>query len=285
MTTLDFGPAALIGSGAFEYDNLEIVGVHYAPEQIELFERAQREGALAMYVQVLADPGHPGFYEALNTLSQDGEVGLALLPGVVELSPALSETTGVDADTRFPSIGGQEIIVLSDMDGMGDTEMGRPEAFRLWNLWPIDEDEAGELVDAVRVWGDAYYEPLRLWHQADQGLADVCGLETSVPRRQHDHRPIETGLPHQPVWVNCMDGEHAFEKLKQTYFRLDDDGMLAALPLPAFLMSNLSLQRRWEQLLLSSRRNTAQALTAIVPWELDAVRDSERRYSPWLWLS
>lgn len=281
------------GARPFEntYADLELVGVHLTPEQLDLGERAARfrpgwwDKMYCLTLVALPDPVFP-HSAALGlhafTLDEDGAQAPVVVPVIAEID--CSEWESFDEREpnwrRFPSLLGRRQIYHAQSGLMLDEGL---EPLRLWHCWPIEEHDVAMVKQALEEWVLEQWLPYTTWLEVrDNDDTSVCEgylQATGCLEQHHQHEYDERG-----DIVVCRDGESWFEYYGEHYLLLDDDGDL--YPRPFAPVGGLHhLTEVWTNLLSSSQANTRAALEAYPQWDQDDVARTERHYSPWLWSS
>lgn len=265
--------------------------MEFAPEQHHLFDQV-RDGrrVMAMAVGFPRNPEHwqANHVDPLFTLDWDGNSSLVTMPAVVELDnhhvDAVYEHEGPPM-MRFPWLVGRTLTPTSGYYGP-DVDIGSPESYRLWNLWPLQSWEAEEVLNGTRLWKEQNYDLLEAFYAADRGDADPCDIviKDGPAYDEHQHRE-HLNSNGDCVLIECADGEEWLEAYKQGHFRLDDDGLLMPLPLAEPRLSDRLLQDLWEHLRDTSALNAFRAVTVFNEKQRPAILRTERHYSPWLWSS
>lgn len=264
-------------------DQLALVGVDLAPEQLDLLERAARFRPgwhQRMYAMVLVPMNDPVKFGAellgikAQTLDDQGAEAV-VVPGVLEVD--CSDWEAFDESEphwrRFPSILGR-VHVYSAVTG---TVMEGLRPFRIWDAWPLEDEWDADIVkDALTSWSKYEWDPYLKWLEADDvGTSLACDYE-GTPAHLHDHEYDDSGH-----LAACRDGDSWFEHYKLTELVSDHQGELYHRPFGP--MEGLRhLQLPYERLLASSKANTYAALSAYPEWEQDQIALTERHYSPWL---
>lgn len=292
MSVLDgHSPTDLAGEWPFEHrvDDLRMVGVSLAVEQERLFNSVVNysggvysngqmidEHLWAMTVEVVPDPeGDPSDTKPMEVWTEDEQMELLVVPRLVRLDWNLWPDLDVlDPDwRRFPSLPGQTV----DEDG----EMCGPEAFRLWNLWPLNHDDQINAHDAYQ---SARYSSWLLG--LDEYMNFRSGVYSSCEMAHGDDAACDTPLD-DPRWYerhddSCPDAHEWARSMRATYVHVDDDGIERwKAPPERWYRLLWPTNELWHRLLGFSARNAWASLRACP----DGVLQDERRYSPWLWSS
>lgn len=283
MTVLDGLAPVHAGASPFEYHpgDLKACGVNLAPQQIELFNSAagktyfaDTDVVWAMTVEVFPDPdqGMDGSKPmTVWSLDEDGDPNYPrqlLLPRLVRLDWNLWPDLDVlDPDwRRFPSLPGRAIDE--------DWYAGAPQAFRLWNLWPLDylgQQAVGDSYQGAHYgdWALSYGEYLELYQGA------VSGCEKAHPD-EHLHHD-------DPQWRwGCFEGEEWEREMRLKHVFVDEDGLEHwAAPPDGWGEPEWPVNEWWQVLLGYAERNAWASLSACP--NQDEVLEDEKRYSPCLW--
>lgn len=290
--TQDWAPG-LTNPGARAFVNspedLELVGVHYAPEQLALLERGSvfRPGMTRLYAMVvhpLPDPVFPNAEDSgllALTLDEQDNLDPVLLPTVAEIDCSHWEHFDqTDPNWRlFPSLLGR-LLTVSPVTAEWSLES--PVPLRLWDCWPLGafgegQFDASLVQHAVQDWRNAYWAPYLKWLEVrDNSDTEPCDYE-GTPEHLHDHGPDADGR-HR----SCRTEDNWFSQYGRLQMTYDNDGDPYPRPFPP--VSGLHhLGPIWEHLLYTSRTNAHAALHSYPEWELDEVARTERHYTPWLW--
>lgn len=280
------------GQWPFEHrlDDLKMVGVNLAVEQGRLFNSAvtakvyetpgemRNDGVWGMTLEVIPCPEQDVLdTKPIEVWNRDrwGDLEppeILLIPRLVQfdwnLWPDLDVLEG-ESWRRFPSLPGRAI----DEDG----EIGNPEAFRLWNCWPLDFQGQLDVHDAYQ---DARFSSWLLGF--DEYLSVHIGARSSC-ELAHDEEHPHSDDPH--LRWGCEAATEWERDQREVYVLLDDDGMEHWRKPPDRWYRGLSWPTSdwWHMLLGFSARNAWASLDACIDPEL--TRQDERRYSPWLWSS
>ena len=289
--TQDWAPG-LISPGAQAFVNgpedLEMVGVQYAPEQLDLLERGSvfRPGQTRLYalaVTALPDPVFP-HSEALGltalTLDEEDNLDPVLVPTVVEIDCSEWETFDEQEPDwrRFPSLLGRALVISP---AVGDWSLDGLRPFRLWDCWPLGaygqgQFDAALIQHAVQDWRNTHWAPYLQWLEVRDNIdVDPCDFE-GTPEHLHDHGPDADGR-HR----GCRTEDNWFTQYGRLQMAYDNDGDPYPRPFPP-VDGLFHLAPVWEQLLATSRTNAHAALMSYPEWELEPVIRTERHYSPWL---
>lgn len=285
--------------GVFDYplEELSDVGVRLPIEQIHLLEQCiEGPEQYALTVHTLNDISRPYGWAPPET-AWDPEIGqprLITYPKVVRLDwqamhegDTYAKSLALDRNwRRFPSLPGCERDASPWYD---ETEEGAYEAFRIWNLWPLDASLVEVVEESVMSWfGDEPYQLVETYSQVGRGDYDLCDFAMFAGQGDEDEHEHITDDEAGPInWPRCKTGEQAFADLESHLlvepFPEDPDfgWWLRWFPGPSLPDQ---LGPAWSSLLVSSEANSLRALNVFPPWEREEVKHTERMYSPWLWL-
>lgn len=278
----------------FEYDleSLSDVGVRISRQQEELLEECISGTVChALSLTYLVDPSDK--YRLVSPLlTWDDELGcerLIAYPTVVRLDWDQMDDEELFGKTlayehnwrRFPSLAGFLLpFEVGPMEALSWPELG---VFRIWNLWPIKEEDVGAVQDAIETWtcGEAY-QNYGTWVDAERGDIEPCDVACYRGRDEEEH---EHNTDTSAYWYDrCVTGDADFEELKkEVLIYLEGEELPYVRYFPGPELSG-SLAPAWESLLVSSETNTRRSLDAFPPWETESLTASERWFSPWLWL-
>jgi hypothetical protein len=264
-------------------DLLEMAGCYYAPEQIALYEGTHGNeygwlaSPFALAVSYADDPRvQYGRSHALMQLDENHFASPVLLPEVV----ALDWDHWVFLDRldptwrRFPTLPARTMF-LDD----GEPVLGGVDGYRLWNLWPLDDNaQAQRVLDATSLFYSEHLTPLKAYLQSEEDPSGICE-QVGTPPATHRHSYDEHG-----ELVYCYDGEAWKQSYAYHHLDLDDHGQVHPVSLPP-VRGLRDLEPVWQNLLTTSRICTQAGLTCFPAHERDRIRLSERYYSPWSWLS
>lgn len=265
--------------------DLELVGVQFAPEQVDLLRRGVRHRAGMcdyMYAMALVPMPDPVFANlCLPALTVDPmtiAVEPVLVPQVIEVECSQWQDFDDHAPNwrRFPSLLGRAITYDHLI---GESSMEGLDAYRLWNLWPLEQEDVSVVYEANRLWQKTHWEPWINWLEVRDNQGSLACDYEGTPVHLHDHEYDDLGEVRA-----CHDGDHWHNQYRLTEVWADDDGDVYHRPFGP--VDGLhELQPAWENLLVSSRANTMAALDAYPFWEREQAARTERHYSPWLWSS
>lgn len=232
-------------------------------------------GLWAMGIDVVQDPslqeGKPLEAWSTDQYGDPEEPEILLVPrlfkAVWSLHTVLDQTD--PSWRRFPSLSGKWVDEESH-DSV-------PAAVRLWNLWPVDEEQAVAVQDAFHgfVYSDWLLSLDEFLHY-ESGEISACEMAHEWDEQRHGDDPNhENGL------VGCELADQWLEAKRAQHLYIDEDGMehFAKPSSPLFHLP-WPLNESWEQLLGYSQRNAWASLRAYT--DPNEVLDDERRYSPWL---
>lgn len=295
MTLLGGHDLVHTGSWPFRHrmDELEMAGVQLAHEQTELFNRcanqwppAQESDFYYALTPWVPDDPFERYHRFPLSVWGEGPRGwtksLLVLPRVVRIDWQLAE----DLDKfdpvwrRLPALPGHLL------EAEGDTE--DPEAFRLWNLWPLAHNDVEVVQDLVRGlvydWSlDLYRGMAMFWtgeldpcdeHYDSECVDPDTGQEYTVDDliAQGYGRPCQRSDEMEAAWAEeflvPQDAPYGVEGILDPRCRGD-----LSLPWP--------LNETFETLRSFAARNSHCA-QALLP---EHQQRDETRYSPWLWSS
>jgi hypothetical protein len=269
-----------------EVDDLALSGVQFAPEQIDLLDRASvhRPGPWwnrlhALTLVLMHDPTNQHaakFGLPAMTIDDEDRLNPVLVPAVTEIDCTDWETFDETEPNwrRYPSVLGRTHVYSS----FSGTLLEGLAPIRLWNLWPIEQEDVQRVKEASQNWLRNEWTPYLQWLEVSAGTSPACDYE-GTPEHLHDHEYDEHGYVRA-----CINGERWYEHFSQTQMVYTDDGDY--YPKPFGPVTGLrELEPVWENLLYSSRSNTTAAISSYPVWEQEEVVRTERHYSPWLWSS
>lgn len=264
-------------------------GAVFDDVQLELYRMAQYQPMCALAVGFPNDPHTKVFEQPLFTMDDSDEETMVTLPQVVNISSEYVDEVLLHEPSveRFPWLPGRLLTPTNIREWGPDVAVGYPEGFRLWNLWPISEAQAEDVLDGTRLWRQQNYMLLEAYYACERGDMDPCDIvveNEGVPYDNHQHRE-HVDRYGDAVVIECADGEEWMEQFKRGHFRLDHQGLLVPRPMPDLKLCDPALQETWLHLRDLSAINSFRAITAIPPSDREAVLRTERYYSPWLWLS
>lgn len=153
----DWAPGSTPGARPFENEvrDLEVVGVHYAPTQLDFLEVASRfrpgwwQKLYGLTLTRMSDPTVPhaeAFGLPALTIGEDGLLDPVIVPSVVEIDCSQWEDfdESEPAWRRFPTLLGRPHTYSLHTGTMLDSL----QPIRLWNLWPLDEEDVDLVHDA-----------------------------------------------------------------------------------------------------------------------------------------
>lgn len=280
MTLLE-APTALTHGGAFEYADLSLAGVHLAPEQLGLLTDSLRKPVSAIGV---ASVQHPQAYDGapLTVLDHDGTMTLQLVPMAFSLAPEdWQQVVASDEALRFPSVAACELLWDDATDPYRYESLTRepPQLVRLWNLWPVSAWDVDVVLEALSDWAREVYRPLELYYLAEQGVISPCQAVTEA--LEH---PVEVHRHGSHPSTDCWDGAEWLAAYHGEHFEPGPDGQDVLLRLPEVDLPP-ELMKIWRHLSATSSADSTRALSAIPSWKRQDIINSERKFSPWLWLS
>lgn len=277
----------------FEYDleDLADVGVRISRQQEELLDDCM-SGTVrhALSLTYIVDPSDK--YRLVSPLlTWDVELGcerMIAFPTVVRLDWDQMDDEKLFGATlayernwrRFPSLPGFLIPADNPMEMLSWPELA---VYRIWNLWPIEEEQIESAHEALDEWFySERYTNYSTWVDAERGDIEPCDVASYRGREESEH---EHNTDTSAYWYDrCVTGDADFEELqKEVLVYLEGEELPYVRYFPGPELSG-SLAPAWESLLVSSEANTRRSLDAFPEWEVESLTASERWFSPWLWL-
>ncbi len=256
-----------------------MVGLKIPDEQQQLLDPPVPR-LYVMVAHALPDPFAlaDGYAAPLEVVDEQGATSHVVIPhlGPVDLSVVtVNEVSAYETGAwRFPS------VPVWIREPARDQGFSRPQAVRVWNLWPLD----GEPLDRYAVESSAEavvraskYDHLVSWASYYQNTSvDPCSF-VRFPDEYHGHYLGEHGE------VRCPAGDQWFLEHSEVLFHEVDSigspGRRRAFHVPQRLPHHL--QPLWAQLEAYSRVNSQRSLLSVPPWDRDELRIMERYYIPW----